>query len=109
MSDLPVKYLIDVDLRKQTFRLSAPVFQGNTILPQAAARLLATLPNQGTNLQLDKNKVMIIEELPFVWGPQPTLRQRFYDFIRRAQRCRHLFKRLAHIEHRQNVEDILDS
>jgi hypothetical protein len=103
-------YFIDVDLQKQIFRMSTQVFRGSATLPKSIAEYFAALSTQRAALALDKQKVVILtEEIPFAWGPQPTLRQQFYRFLRRAQQCRHLLGRLAHIERRSDVEDMLES
>jgi len=108
MNESPTNYFIEVDSQKQIFRLSAPVFQGSASLPQSVALFFATHFQQGTTLSLDKNKVvMFIEETPISWGPQPSLREQFYRFTRRARQCRRLFGHLAQIEHRRNVDDLL--
>ena len=85
--------------------MTAPVFQGAAHLPQSVAHLLSTSISQRATLSLEKNKIVVIcEEIPFSWGPQPTLRQQFYRFARRTRQCRHLFGRLAQCEHRRNAE-----
>ena len=87
--------------------MSAPAYQGTAASPEAVARVLADRANLSSSLVLEKGKaVMFCEEIPFSWGPQPTLRQQFYRFVRRANQCRSLFGRLANWEHRKNVEDL---
>jgi len=109
MNSAPTNYIFQVDPQKQIFRMSAPVFQGFAGLPQSVALFLATRFSQRTSLTLDKNKVVVFsEEIPFSWGPQPTFRQQFYRFVQRARRCRHLFGRLAQIEHRRNADALID-
>jgi hypothetical protein len=53
--------------------------------------------------------VMLSEDLPFVWGPQPTLRQQVYRFMRRAQKCRHILSRIEQMQQLHDVQDILES
>lgn len=101
-------YFLEIDTQKQIFRLSTQVFQGRAELPQSVARLLSTRISQRATLSLEKNKIiMFCEEIPFSWGPQPTMRQQFYSFVRRARQCRHLFGRLAQFEHRRNADSII--
>ena len=105
MNDSSTNYILEFDSQKQIFRLSAPVFQGSADLPKSVARFFANHFQQGSAISLEKNKiVMIREEIPFSRGPQTTMREQFYRFARRARRCRHLFGRLAQIEHRDNAD-----
>ncbi len=64
---------------------------------------------QKSSLVIENEKVVLCDELPFSWGLQPTLREQFYRFIRRAEKCRHLLASIAHIEQRRDVDSILDS
>ena len=105
MNDSATHYILEFDSQKKIFRLTAPVFQGSALLPQSVALFLATRFSGRPTLSMEKNKVvMICEEISTSWGPQPTLRQQFYQFMSRARQCRHLFGRLAQLEHRSNVD-----
>jgi hypothetical protein len=105
MNDCSSHFFLEIDSQRQIFRMSAPVFQGTARLPQSVAHFLSKPISDRPTLSLEKNKVvMLTEEIPFSWGPQPTLRQQFYRFTRRARQCRHLFSRLAQSEHLRNTD-----
>jgi hypothetical protein len=106
----PTKYFLEIDTQKQSFRLSTPVFRGSSSLPQMAARFFMANASRRTSIAIEKGTiVMLREEIPCSWGPQPSLREKFYGFLRRAQRCRHLFKRIKHLEQLRDVDSILES
>ena len=110
MNDSDTHYFLELDSQKKIFRLTAPVFQGSSLLPQSVALFFATQFSEKNALSMEKNNVvMLCEEIPVSWGPQPTLRQQFYRFTNRARQCRHLFGRLAQFEHRDNVEILTSS
>ena len=107
MNDSSTNYILELDSQRQIFRLSAEVFRGPVEQPQAVALFLSMRLNQRPTISLQKNKVVLLcEEIPFSWGPQPTLREQFYRFVRRARQCRHLFGRLAQAEHRRNADEL---
>jgi hypothetical protein len=101
------KYLFEIDFQKRIFRLSTPVFSGDQA--QAFVRFFSNLSSTKTTLLLEKNSVIFCKELPFVWGPQPTLRQQVYAFLRYAKKCRHHLSRLAYFEKMKDVQVILES
>lgn len=110
MSDPQSHIHIEVDRSKKIFRLSAPVFSGEETAPKAIAKFFASLPSQSAStLSLTEDNVVLHEELPFCWGPQPTMRQQFYRFLRRAQQCRHHLRCAANHERFGDAQSILDS
>jgi hypothetical protein len=99
-------YTLEVDSNTKNFRWSTPVYNGKDTLPRAAGSFLSTMCVQKssgeerrvTQLVLEKNKVLLREDIHFLQGPQSTMRQRFYHFLRRAERCRELLRTISMIE-----------
>lgn len=111
MSDDNLPISIEIDRQKKIFLLSAPVFSGDAALPKAIANYFISLPNRAASALAvnEVDQIFFEEELPFSWGSQPTLRQQFYHFLRRAQRCRHHLRSVAHNEMLGDAQSLLES
>ena len=101
-------YFLELDSKRQIFRMFAPVYQGPSQLPRAAVRSVSMLNCPRAKLKLEQNQTVVLsEEIPFSWGPQPSMRQQYHSFMRRVRRYRYLFDSLAQMEHRSNADSIL--
>lgn len=100
-------FTISIDPLKKTFRLSTPVFTGSAAAPKAIAHYFASLPSRKATLSIQEDQIFLEETLPTSWGPQPTLRQQVYDFLRRAQRCHHHLRCAANDERLGDIQSIL--
>jgi len=91
MSDACPSISVEIDWHKQIFRLSAPVFSGDSSASRAVAQFFASLQSECSrsfSLQEDK-QILLQEEIPFSWGPQPTMREQVYRFLSHVKRCHH--------------------
>ena len=94
---------IRTDHKTKSFHLSAPVYLGTAQLPQSIAQFF-------NSLSQEKNRGISLQgKIPFSWGYQPTLRQRFYEFARKAKEHRKFFKYIEICERLRNIDSILDS
>lgn len=102
---------MEIDKAKKNFRLSAPIFSDDADLPKAIAAYFASLPvNATTTLAVnEESQILFEQQLPCHWGPQPTLREQLYRFLRRARRCQHLLRSAANDERRGAAQAFLDS
>lgn len=110
MSEKPFSISIEIDRPKKNFRLSAPVFSGEASAPKAIAAAASSLPGRTASLLVkEDNQIFFEEELPSSWGPQPTFRHKVYEFLRRAQRCRHYLRCAANEEKLGDAHSFFDS
>ncbi len=100
-------FTISIEIAKKTFRLSAPVFSGDAAAPKAIANYFASLPDRKATLSIQEDQILLEETLPCSSGPQPTLRQQVYDFLRRARRCHHHLRCAANDERLGDIQSIL--
>jgi hypothetical protein len=92
---------VDFDLNKKNFRLSIPIFNSHNPLPEAVkkyveARKSHTFKPHVTTYQLEGDKkVQLIQEIPFSWGFQPTLRGQVDAFLTLAKQCHRVLAEMA--------------
>src|SRR5579872_3296479 len=76
---------VDFDVKGQCFRLSVPIFSSKKELPTKIkeyvdARKSSTFKPHATSYDLNDNKVMLVQQIPFEFGYQTTLRGEIDQF-----------------------------
>jgi hypothetical protein len=92
---------IDFDKTKQIFQLSAPIYRSGKQIPSSIlnyvdARKEKTFQPHKTSFCLDENlDVRLVQEIPFQWGFQPTMRQLVVQFLQMAKVCNQMLLEMA--------------
>ena len=94
---------INVDKQNKVFRLSTPVFNENEAVrwPKWAVQFFSSKKPQ--TFYLNGHSIFFREEIPFNWGPQPTLRHQIYRFMQRAAQAKKKLSDIARQEHIYNM------
>ena len=101
---------LEIDRQNKIFRLSASVFSGEASLPKSVAKFFTTLPQGSAFLSLEnETDILFQEEFSFSRGHQTTMRQQFYEFLRRANQCRHLLSCVEQLERVRDANSLLES
>lgn len=94
---------VDFDLKKKTFRLSAPIFSSKKlsgkIKEYVEAREKLTFRPHNTSYEIHGETVLLIQEIPFALDFQQTTRKSVDQFLTLSRYCH---KMLSEIE----IEDI---
>jgi hypothetical protein len=91
---------VDFDRQKKSFRLSAIIYRASTKIPSnlknyiKAREGMAFRPYK-TSYEIENTNVRLVQELPFLWGFQPTLRGHTIEFWRLAKRCHLMLSEIA--------------
>jgi hypothetical protein len=98
----PLKSQIKIDFNKPSkfFRLSVIIYRNRKQIPSSIqnyvnARSGMTFQPHQTFFQNDHNQIEIVQEIPFQWGFQPTLRRQILDFHRLAKQCHQIMMEMA--------------
>lgn len=91
---------IDFDLKRKIFLLSTPIFSSSSTLPQVVkdyveARKNSTFKPHTTSFQIEGNKVLLSQEIPFSLGFQETLRQQVDHFWQMSKKCHRMLSEMA--------------
>lgn len=91
---------IDFDVKGALFRLSVPIFSSKKELPAIVkeyigARKNNTFKPHTTSYVLSDNKVLLIQEIPFEFAFQSTLRGEVDQFWKIARHCHRMLSEIA--------------
>ncbi len=106
---------IDFDSSKKVFFLSAPIFSCSGQLPGSIKKYVEVREKHSfhpykTSFLLDgENGVLLVQELPFVWGFQPSFREQVHAFRRLSESCHHLLLEMAIEEKLEQIERFLNA
>lgn len=104
---------IDFDLKKKIFRLTVPIYSSKTpwshsVKTYVEARKACTFKPHVTSFQIGDNKIHLVQEIPFSYDFQSTLRRQVNQFWDMSRHCRQMFVELA-IEEKYKTALHLDS
>ena len=91
---------VDFDPEKQSFRLSTVIYSARAAIPGTLEKYIkaregmAFRPHK-TSFTIEESKVHHVQELPFHWGFQPTLRGHTVAFWRLAKHCHQMVSEIA--------------
>lgn len=91
---------IDFDTKKQTFRFSVPIYSSKAALPEkvkeyVGARKNATFKPHITSYELNENTVLLVQEVPFTFEFQATLRGEVDLFWKMSRHCHKMLAEIA--------------
>ena len=92
---------VDFDRVNKLFRLSVPIYNYGKSIPSSVQKYVAARNNMTfrphrTSFQIDKeSRVDLVQEIPFRWGFQPTLRNQVIEFSQLAKRCHQMLMEIA--------------
>lgn len=103
MISFPLRSQIKIgfDLSKKHFILSLPIYTSHNPLPVSIKDYIEARKNHyfkphKTSFHLDGMlRVKLVQELPFLWGFQPGLREQIMAFWKLAKHCHQLLVELA--------------
>lgn len=114
LTSLPLKsqIKIDFDREKKIFRFTVPIFRtGKKPIPLSIQKYVEA--RQGMKFQpyetsyaLLDNEVQVVQEVPFKWGFQPTLRAQVLHFWHLAKRCHQMFMEISSEETLESLKKI---
>lgn len=99
----PLKNQIEIDFDKDSklFRLSVPIYTDKKTIPHCvhtyvnARKEMIFRPHRTSFQFRQPNQVDLVQEIPFKWGFQPTLRKQIIEFRRLAKRCQEMIMEIA--------------
>lgn len=99
---------IDFDLKRQVFSLSLPIFSSRLTLPQSIKKYVEARKNSifkphKTSFQMEDNRVLLSQEVPFALDPQASLRNQVDHFWQMSKRCHQMLSELAIEEQYKNA------
>jgi hypothetical protein len=92
---------IDFDLNKRIFILSVPIYSTQFFLPSSVINYVKSRNNysfkpHSTSFHLNEEKtVTLVQEIPFDWGFQPTLRDQVDHFWHLSKKCHQILSEIA--------------
>jgi hypothetical protein len=91
---------IDFDMKGQTFRLTVPIFSCKKELPAKIkeyvdARKNSTFKPHTTSYDIDENKVVLVQQIPFALDFQSTLRGEIDQFWKMSRHCHKMLSEIA--------------
>jgi len=92
---------IDFDQSKRIFRLSSVIYRsGKKEVPRilqnyVTARQGMTFQPHSTSYHHVENEIQVIQEIPFQWGFQATLRTQIHEFWNLAKHCHQMLMEMA--------------
>jgi len=102
-------YSIKIYLRKKIISLSVPVFLGSMKLVQTTGALLNNfLMRKSSYLAIEKDLIVLHQDLPHLSDSQHTLRQHISNFSERAKEYRQLLARISNVEQIDQIQTIID-
>jgi hypothetical protein len=92
---------VDFDQEKKSFSLTVPIFQsGKREIPGSVQKYIDSrkgkvfLPHETSYNQFE-NQIQLIQQIPFEWGFQPTLRGQVIQFWEMARQCHKMLQEIA--------------
>jgi hypothetical protein len=88
---------IGFDRRREKFILSVPIFRGEAaaVRGYVEARSGYVFRPFETVFRADGKGVRLVQEVPFQWGFQPTMRELVMQFWQMAKRCHQMLHGIA--------------
>jgi mRNA-degrading endonuclease HigB of HigAB toxin-antitoxin module len=99
---------VDFDAKRRVFRLSSPIFSSQEMPKQVKeyveAREGMTFKPHSTLFRVEGHEIRLIQEVPFNFGFQETLRMQIDRFKAMSKVCRERFAEMALEEKYQNLD-----
>jgi hypothetical protein len=99
---------VDFDAKRRVFRLSSPIFSGQELPKQVKnyveARKGMTFKPHATSFIVEGHEIRLLQEVPFDFGFQETLRLQIDRFRAMSKVCRERFTEMALEEKYQNLD-----